>query len=161
MCLLSLCQVFSNNILNTLFKYVFENIFSICTCIFRQAKYDEDPDLNLGVTVNLLDNSAAKHKLSIKPKKNHLSQQQLHRSVSPQPQPHTTPSSNTQFAENMYVHSHNTRILINIYNSEFTSHWIKFYLGSNHLWKLLCTLFKQINSCQLNNYLCASFQLVE
>lgn len=39
-----------------------------------------DPDLNVGETKQLLDNSAAKHKLSVKPKKRHPS---TRRSASP------------------------------------------------------------------------------
>ncbi|XP_055686187.1 obscurin isoform X7 [Lutzomyia longipalpis] len=42
-----------------------------------------DPELDVGQSGELLDNSVAKHKLSVKPKKNHLSSHQ--RSVSPQP----------------------------------------------------------------------------
>uniref|UniRef100_A0A1B0DPE5 Uncharacterized protein n=2 Tax=Phlebotomus papatasi TaxID=29031 RepID=A0A1B0DPE5_PHLPP len=59
--------------------------------IIRTSENDEttakrqrlDPELEVGQTGEILDNSAAKHKLSVKPKKNHLSSHQ--RSVSPQP----------------------------------------------------------------------------
>lgn len=51
---------------------------------FRPSIFDED--LNIGAVgcENLLDNSAARHRLSVRPKKNHMSSQ-LQRSVSPQP----------------------------------------------------------------------------
>ncbi|KAL9701214.1 hypothetical protein quinque_004655 [Culex quinquefasciatus] len=42
-----------------------------------------DPSLNVGKTESLLDSSVSKHKLAVKPKKNH--QSSLRRSVSPQP----------------------------------------------------------------------------
>lgn len=55
-------------------------------------KYDTDLDI-LNDRINLLDNTAAKHKLSIKPKKNHLSNHQ--RNVSPNPK--IEPNSNDKY----------------------------------------------------------------
>ena len=48
---------------------------------FRKPRLD--PQLDTGEATNLLDNSIAKHKLAIKPKKNHSSSHQ--RGASPQP----------------------------------------------------------------------------
>lgn len=45
----------------------------------------DDDEFNMMAVDSRLDNSAARHKLSVKPKKNHLSASQLRRSVSPQP----------------------------------------------------------------------------
>ncbi|XP_065086396.1 obscurin isoform X3 [Ochlerotatus camptorhynchus] len=53
-----------------------------------------DPQLNVGKTESLLDSSISKHKLSIKPKKNHHSS--LRRSVSPQP-PQYQPKPNEKW----------------------------------------------------------------
>ncbi|XP_037043462.1 obscurin isoform X3 [Bradysia coprophila] len=47
-----------------------------------QPKYENDFD---ALTTNLLDNSAAKHKISVRPKKNHSSSN-LHKNISPQSQ---------------------------------------------------------------------------
>ncbi|XP_062553317.1 obscurin isoform X3 [Armigeres subalbatus] len=54
-----------------------------------------DPQLNVGKTESLLDSSISKHKLSIKPKKNHQSSQ-FRRSVSPQP-PQYQPKPNEKW----------------------------------------------------------------
>ncbi|KAG4067668.1 hypothetical protein HA402_005440 [Bradysia odoriphaga] len=51
-------------------------------CFFSQPKHENDFD---ALTTNLLDNSAAKHKISVRPKKNHSSSN-LHKNISPQSQ---------------------------------------------------------------------------
>lgn len=51
-------------------------------CFFSHPKQENDFD---ALTAHLLDNSAAKHKISVKPKKNHSSSY-LHKNVSPQSQ---------------------------------------------------------------------------
>ncbi|XP_052566290.1 obscurin isoform X7 [Culex pipiens pallens] len=53
-----------------------------------------DPSLNVGKTESLLDSSVSKHKLAVKPKKNH--QSSLRRSVSPQP-PQYQPKPNEKW----------------------------------------------------------------
>lgn len=58
-----------------------QQITSPPSALYRRPKLDSDlGDINVDL---LLSNDAAKHRLSIKPKKNHLSSHQ--RSVSPQP----------------------------------------------------------------------------
>jgi Domain of unknown function (DUF4592) len=47
---------------------------------FTNSKHKTDPELTVGESTPLLDNSAQKHKLSIKPKKRHASS--AHRSIS-------------------------------------------------------------------------------
>ncbi|XP_055603898.1 obscurin-like [Uranotaenia lowii] len=55
-----------------------------------------DPQLNVGKTESLLDSSISKHKLAVKPKKNHQSSHAARRSVSPQP-PQYQPKPNEKW----------------------------------------------------------------
>lgn len=59
------------------FLYTGKNLF-----FYSHPKQENDLD---ALTTHLLDNSAAKHKISVRPKKNHSSSN-LHKNVSPQSQ---------------------------------------------------------------------------
>ncbi|GAB0092620.1 Obscurin [Sergentomyia squamirostris] len=66
-----------------------------------------DPELDVGQSGDLLDSSAAKHKLSVKPKKNHLSSHQ--RSVSPQPKRRPEPKPDEKWLVRIFDGSENPR----------------------------------------------------
>lgn len=86
-CLLSLSPYHYFNVTSITFKFLIETLVGFLfntekICFSSQPKKENEFDV---LTTHLLDNSAAKHKISVKPKKNHSSSH-LHKNVSPQSQ---------------------------------------------------------------------------
>lgn len=72
------------------------NCFFFLLC-FDYRKQKLDFDLDVGGTENLLDNSAAKHKLAVKPKKNHMGT--IQRAASPQPSKLPVPKADDKWVK--------------------------------------------------------------